>query len=134
MTGVAVALWKSAPTLYFSVWSVRSGQILEAQDRKTGHFVPFELATLWMRGVLIHGHEALQGLGPVSLQSAVVGKGCSRAMPFSLTFGLLPTQWVFTQEIPTPELEEAGTCGDWLGIRREPRSYPSSSQGGRDPL
>lgn len=86
-----------------------------------------------MRGVLIHDHEALQGLGPVSPQSAVVGKGCSRALPFSLTFGLLPTQWVFTQEIPTPELEEAGTCGDWLGIRREPRSYPSSSQGGRGP-
>lgn len=34
-------------------------------------------------------------------------------------------QWVFTQEIPTPELEDAGTSGDWLGIRRRaPRSYP----------
>lgn len=54
------------------------------------------------------------GLGPVSPQPAMsrasrgdaVGGGSSRAPTFSLTFGLPPVRWVFTQGIPASELQE----------------------------
>lgn len=71
-------------------------------------------------------------IGPVSPQPAgsrapreerLWGEALAEHLPFSLTFGLPPVQWVFLG-IPASEVDEAGTCGDWLGIRRrEPRSY-----------